>query len=282
MGGATQGDNVDIKSCIAFMNTVDKSKNMAADLQTDNVKKWVAGWLNENANGRPIANYSLEHLDASSNAAARETAKLRLASADAENPHGIVNVGIFGEGTDSPSLSAVAFLEQRKSPIDVIQAVGRAMRTAPGKELGYIVCPILFERTADPEKWLSNSGPEEGWQELGQILPRPARPRPAHRGQSRRPSVSVHPQAAAGGEVHPGGRHRRGQAHTVRRIRGSPGEAEEAVEQMLEGKSRVEVGVTRIAETSQAPYRASEPTQILTGKKNDDGSTETPRRLRSP
>ena len=55
---------------------------------------------------------------------------------------------------------------------------------------------------------------------------------------------------------------------------GAPGEAEEAVEQMLEGKSRAEIGVTRIAETSQTPYRASEPTQILTGKKNDDGSTE--------
>ena len=35
MGGATQGEEVDIRSCIAFMNTVDKSKNMAADLQTD-------------------------------------------------------------------------------------------------------------------------------------------------------------------------------------------------------------------------------------------------------
>ena len=274
MGGATQGDNVDIKSCIAFMNTVDKSKNMAADLQTDNVKKWVAGWLNENANGRPIANYALEHLDASSNAAARETAKLRLASADAENPHGIVNVGIFGEGTDSPSLSAVAFLEQRKSPIDVIQAVGRAMRTAPGKELGYIVCPILFERTADPEKWLSNSGPEEGWQELGQILL-------ALRAHDQRiednledllylyipkpPPVERSIVAVAAGE---------GKRIQFGEYEGAPGEAEEAVEQMLEGKSRAEIGVTRIAETSQSPYRASEPTQILTGKRNDDGSTE--------
>ncbi len=274
MGGATQGDDVDIKSCIAFMNTVDKSKNMAADLQTDNVKKWVAGWLNENANGRTIADYTLEHLDASSNAAARETAKTRLASADAENPHGIVNVGIFGEGTDSPSLSAVAFLEQRKSPIDVIQAVGRAMRTAPGKDLGYVVCPILIPRTADPEKWLSNSGPEEGWQELGQILL-------ALRAHDQRieenleellhlyipkpPPVERSIVAVATGE---------GKRIQFGEYEGAPGEVEEAVEQMLEGNSRAEVGVTRIAETSQTPYRASEPTQILTGKKNDDGSTE--------
>ena len=78
MGGATQatGDReVLIKSCIAFMNTVDKSKNMAKDLQNDTVKEWVQGWLTENADGQAMADYSLEHLDATSNVAARDNAK---------------------------------------------------------------------------------------------------------------------------------------------------------------------------------------------------------------
>ena len=100
----------------------------------------------------------------------RDQAKGDLAQATSEHPHGILNVGIFGEGTDSPSLSAVAFLEPRKSPIDVIQAVGRAMRTAPGKEVGYIICPIVIPPQADPEEWLQTSSKEDGWEELGQIL----------------------------------------------------------------------------------------------------------------
>ena len=79
-------------------------------------------------------------------------------------------MGIFGEGTDSPTLNAVAFLEARRSPIDVIQALGRAMRVADGKDMGYIICPILIPPNADPESWLSSSNMEEGWQELGQIL----------------------------------------------------------------------------------------------------------------
>ena len=173
MGGATQdkgNGEVVIRSCIAFMNTVDKSKNMAADLQTMAVRAWVEKWLRENRNDQRAANYTLEHLDATSNVTARENGKLRLAGGTAERPHGIINVGIFGEGTDSPSLNAVAFLEPRKSPIDVVQAVGRAMRTAPGKERGYIICPILIPPTADPERWLSTSKMDEGWQELGQIL----------------------------------------------------------------------------------------------------------------
>ena len=295
MGGATQGENVDIRSCIAFMNTVDKSKNMAEDLETENVKEWVSRWLDENADGRDVSDYSLEHLDASSNAAARETAKGRLASADAKNPHGIINVGIFGEGTDSPSLSAVAFLEARKSPIDVVQAVGRAMRTAPDKELGYIVCPILIPPTADPEKWLSNSDSEEGWQELGQILL-------ALRAHDQRieesleellqlyipkpPPVERTLVAVATGE---GNRIQYGE------VEGPPGEAQEAVEQVLKGKTRAESGIRRISETdadfqtqynaksaSEVPrtsekpvdYRAVEITQVFTGKKNDDGSVE--------
>ena len=178
MGGATRmtsgddGGRVPIRSCIAFMNTVVKSKNMAADLSRDFVREWLSEWMKEQfgEDQRP-AQYSLEHLDATNNVASRDHAKSRLATASEETPHGIINVGIFGEGTDSPSLSAVAFLEPRKSPIDVIQAVGRAMRTAEGKEMGYIICPIVIPPNTDPESWLSNSSMEEGWQELGQILP---------------------------------------------------------------------------------------------------------------
>jgi len=298
MGGATQGEAVNIKSCIAFMNTVEKSKHMAADLQTGNVKKWVSQWLGENAPGRAASDYRLEHLDASSNAAARETAKGRLAAANSEQPHGIINVGIFGEGTDSPSLSAVAFLEARKSPIDVVQAVGRAMRTAPGKALGYIVCPILVPPAADPEKWLSTSAPEEGWQELGQILL-------ALRAHDQRieenlgellhlyipkpPPVERTLVAVATGE---------GRRIGYGEVEGPPGAAQEAVEQALAGKTRAEAGIRRLSEQpadggepmplatashvsepvpdygSFANIDAAEFTQILTGKRNNDGTVE--------
>ena len=173
MGGATHSERsgaVNIRSCIAFMNTVDKSRHMASDLGSQRVKNWVQKWVHDNIGDRTASDYSLEHLDASSNVLKRESAKYRLAQATSEKPHGVINVGIFGEGTDAPSLSAVAFLEPRRSPIDVIQAVGRAMRVFPGKEMGYIICPILFPPDVDPEQWLSVSSPDEGWQELGQIL----------------------------------------------------------------------------------------------------------------
>ncbi len=169
MGGgavAPDGTNVPLRSCIGFLNTINRSKTMTAVLQSDAVRQWIAS----QTNGRTPPEYRLEHLDASSPVAKRDEAKRRLAVADIANPHSILNVGIFGEGTDSPSLSAVAFLEPRKSPIDVVQAVGRAMRRAPGKDLGYIIVPVVIPEGVDAEHFLSISEKYEGWRELGDIL----------------------------------------------------------------------------------------------------------------
>ena len=298
MGGATrhpEHSDVPIKSCIAFMNTVDKSKNMSDDLQSATVRQWLQEWMSLNRDGQTAAPYRLEHLDATSNVAARDNAKRKLAAASAPDasPHSIINVGIFGEGTDSPSLNAVAFLEARKSPIDVIQAVGRAMRTASGKKLGYIICPIYIPPNKDPETHLSVSAPEEGWQELGQILlalrahdqriednlselmhlylPQPP--------ETERTLVAI----AAGPD----------RRISYREHVGPPGEAQRAVTQALEGKSQLTqefrpVGAASVAERP-ANYEASpdasppdtalfssppEPTHIITGKKNHDGSNE--------
>ena len=168
MGGAARaasGDRVPLRSCIGFLNTIARSKAMTAVLQSEAVREWVAKQA-----GEPAPGYRLEHLDASSSVARRDEAKRRLAAADADAPHGVLNVGIFGEGTDSPSLSAVAFLEPRKSPIDVVQAVGRAMRRAEGKALGYIVVPVVIPPGEDAERHLARSDKHEGWRELGDIL----------------------------------------------------------------------------------------------------------------
>ena len=168
MGGGTRtvdGDRVPLRSCIGFVNTIARSKAMTNVLPSPPVREWVATQV-----GNPAPYYTLEHLDASSPVTERDEAKRRLATAHDDEPHSVMNVGIFGEGTDSPSLSAVAFLEPRKSPIDVVQAVGRAMRRAEGKTLGYIVVPVVIPPGVDAERHLAVSDKHEGWQELGDIL----------------------------------------------------------------------------------------------------------------
>ncbi len=291
MGGATvdtENGSVPIKSYIGFMNTVDKSKNLARDLQQPMVRDWLQSWLNEHSGSQAAAAYSLEHLDATNNVSQRENGKRRLAAATAAQPHSIINVGIFGEGTDSPSLSAVAFLESRKSPIDVIQAVGRAMRTAPDKSLGYIICPFVIPPNADAEAWLSNSSPEEGWQELGQILL-------ALRSHDQRIEENLAellqlylPRVPE--KVHTFIGITRGESKRIQywSHEGAPGDAQEAVEQVLKGASPRASSFVPLPESmeydlpepkalggvweQQAPYQAGAPTTVLTGKLNDDGS----------
>ncbi len=170
MGGAVRSKGVEIRSSINFMNLIARSKEMTEALGSEAVRGWVQRRLDADAAGQTVSDYRLEHLDAKSRVAEREHAKARLMGAKDERPHGVLNVGIFGEGVDAPSLSAVGFLEARKSPVDVIQAVGRVMRRAENKQMGYIICPILIPPNTDAETWLRNSGPEDGWRELGQIL----------------------------------------------------------------------------------------------------------------
>ena len=169
MGGAARSASagrLQLSSCIGFLNTIARSEAMTRVLQSKAVRQWVA----KQTGGGEDVGYRLEHLDASSPVAARDEAKRRLAGGTAAKPHGVLNVGIFGEGTDSPSLSAVAFLEPRKSPIDVVQAVGRAMRRAEGKEHGYIVVPVVIPPGVDAERHLAISDKHEGWRELGDVL----------------------------------------------------------------------------------------------------------------
>lgn len=277
MGGATQdedSDEVPIKSCIAFMNTVDKSKNMAKALQTKPVRKWLEDWLIENDVSLRVSPYTLEHLDASSNVSARDNAKQRLADASADAPHGVINVGIFGEGTDAPSLSAVAFLEPRKSPIDVIQAVGRAMRTMPGKERGYIICPVLIPPNADPEQFLKISNKDD-WNVLGQILLALR----AHDSRIedkltelldlRLPPVPEMEHSFVGYGDHESRRAVYGEFH------GELGGTEKALNRVLSGESlgSDEFMPAPTTAISDAPID-QQPTQIVTGIRNHDGSNE--------
>ena len=308
MGGAARGgaaqETLPIQSCIAFMNTVDKSRNMAKDLdETKAVREWLQTRMANDGQG-PAAAYHLEHLDASSNVTARENAKRRLAAAGAARPHGIINVGIFGEGTDAPSLSAVAFLEPRKSPIDVIQAVGRAMRTAPGKDYGYIICPIVIPPSADPEAWLKTSGPEDGWQELAQIL-LALRAHDSRIEDELAELMQLYlppaPEQETSLVAAPVG-HEQGIVYG--RHTGRPGAAAQAMAQVVNGESDFADVFRPLTEPAAAPAAAAvpyqpdtgetrqigdekpaasaapaappppEPTQIITGKKNLDGSIE--------
>jgi predicted helicase len=58
------------------------------------------------------------------------------------------NARCLTEGVDVPAVDMVAFLSPRHSRVDIVQAIGRAMRRSPGKSLGYVLVPLYVEQAA--------------------------------------------------------------------------------------------------------------------------------------
>lgn len=55
----------------------------------------------------------------------------------------ITNAKCLTEGIDVPNIDCVLFADPRKSTIDIVQAVGRALRKKKGKDFGYVILPVF-------------------------------------------------------------------------------------------------------------------------------------------
>jgi hypothetical protein len=75
------------------------------------------------------------------------------------------NARCLTEGVDVPAVDMVAFLSPRKSKVDIVQAIGRAMRKSDGKETGYILIPLYLEQKAGEsiEEAVARANFEEVW-----------------------------------------------------------------------------------------------------------------------
>jgi superfamily II DNA or RNA helicase len=56
----------------------------------------------------------------------------------------ITNARCLTEGVDVPNIDCIVFADPRKSRVDIVQALGRALRKKKGKEWGYVVLPIIY------------------------------------------------------------------------------------------------------------------------------------------
>lgn len=99
-----------------------------------------------------------EHVDGSMNASQKEE-KLDWLKAEApeDTCRILSNVRCLSEGVDVPALDAVLFLTPRNSQVDVVQSVGRVMRTAPNKKRGYVILPVVIPTGTEPHEALNDN-----------------------------------------------------------------------------------------------------------------------------
>jgi superfamily II DNA or RNA helicase len=115
--------------------------------------------------------FEIFHVNGSQNAADRKA----LLDGFKAAPKGLItNARCLTEGVDVPAVDMVAFVDPRKSRIDIAQAAGRAMRLsrATNKKLGYIVVPLFIEQKKGEteSEALKRSGFDEVAMVLGAML----------------------------------------------------------------------------------------------------------------
>lgn len=110
-----------------------------------------------------------EHIDGTDNANEKSKKLSWLKEESEESQFKILsNAKCLTEGIDVPSLDGVAFFDPRDSVVDIVQAVGRAMRKAQNKKLGYIILPIALSQNdiVNYEKSLNSSAFKGIWKVL--------------------------------------------------------------------------------------------------------------------
>ena len=143
-----------LKRAIAFTNTILSSKRL--EMHWPSIVEDAVGLLPES--DRPGAlRCEVQHVDGQHHALDRKKRIDWLKGDSSGLCRILTNARCLSEGIDVPALDAVLFMNSRSSQVDIVQAVGRAMRKSPGKEYGYIILPVTVPAGTDPVLALDNN-----------------------------------------------------------------------------------------------------------------------------
>ena len=153
-----EDDRLPMRRAIAYCRDIKSSKNIEK-MFTELAEEYRKYDVTKSENQIPQHDVVAQHVDGTFNALSRGE---RLSWLDEVQPsdarcHILTNARCLSEGVDVPSLDAILFMHPRKSQIDVVQAVGRVMRKAPGKQMGYVVLPVVIPSGADAQAALDRS-----------------------------------------------------------------------------------------------------------------------------
>ena len=143
-----------LKRAIAFTNRIDESKVL--DRYWNDVIEKAIEQLPED---QQVPDFKCEtkHVDGTDHALNRKARIDWLKNDDDDVCRILSNARCLSEGIDVPALDAVIFMTPRKSHVDIVQAVGRVMRKAEGKQYGYVVLPVAIPDGVDPADALNDN-----------------------------------------------------------------------------------------------------------------------------
>ncbi|MEH6796165.1 MAG: Helicase associated domain protein [Rhodococcus sp. (in: high G+C Gram-positive bacteria)] len=145
----------DLRRVISFHSRVLRAKRFAAEMP--DILEWMP------AEQRPPGTLWTGFASGEMSSGERHVRLQRLRHLDDGERGLLSNARCLGEGVDVPTLDGIAFIDPRGSEVDIVQAVGRAIRLAENKTVGTIVIPVFIDTAADPETALKDSSFKSVW-----------------------------------------------------------------------------------------------------------------------
>ena len=117
-----------IRNAVSFHSSIDKAVR------------------NKDLQGHISTTYHYEPVDAFTVSGKVPTSKRnRIIQEFAQSPKAVItNARCLTEGVDVPNIDCIVYADPRKSKVDIVQALGRALRKKEGKEWGYVVLPVIY------------------------------------------------------------------------------------------------------------------------------------------
>lgn len=139
----------DLKRVISFHNRVKRAEAFTTEVQQ------VMAWIGDEH--RPSGTLRTDFVSGDMPASKRKLKLDQLKALNADERAVLSNARCLSEGVDVPSLDGVAFVDPRSSQVDIIQAVGRAIRLSPNKKVGTIILPVFIAAGQDAEEAIEAS-----------------------------------------------------------------------------------------------------------------------------
>jgi predicted helicase len=146
----------DLHRVVTFHSRIGNASRFASSLLDTN--EWLP------IRRRPKGKLWTDHVSGKMTAGERDVRLRRLRSVEGGERGVLTNARCLNEGVDVPTLDGIAFIDPRRSQVDVVQAVGRAIRKAEGKGLGAVVIPVLVTDSALAEEVLESSEFDRVWE----------------------------------------------------------------------------------------------------------------------
>ena len=118
-----------INNAVSFHSSIEKAKRNSE----------IHSYITENYKFSPITTYTVSGKQSTSlrNDIVSDFANTKKAL--------ITNARCLTEGLDVPNIDCIVFADPKKSKIDIVQALGRALRKKAGKEMGYVILPVVYD-----------------------------------------------------------------------------------------------------------------------------------------